>query len=77
MKIKKNKYFDLQSSLVEWRLVFWVTFGIFVVTTVIYSIWASGEVQPWNYPKDQKSAEYGNAENNNECEKTVEFHQKQ
>lgn len=27
-----------------------MTFIIFAVTTVSYSIWASGEVQPWNDP---------------------------
>lgn len=32
---------------------------IFVVTTVIYSIWASGEVQPWNFPK-QLDLDMGN-----------------
>lgn len=42
----------LQSSLEEWRYVFWISFVIFIVTTVIYSIWASGETQPWNYPKE-------------------------
>lgn len=51
------------SSLEEWRFVFWVTFGIFVVTTVIYSIWASGEVQPWNNGSRQcQSSEFGNTE---------------
>ncbi|XP_031628445.1 putative inorganic phosphate cotransporter [Contarinia nasturtii] len=43
------------SSLTEWRIVFWITFVIFGVTTIIYSIWASAEVQPWNTPKEIKS----------------------
>lgn len=54
----------MQSSLEEWRIVFWISFGIFIVTTVIYSIWASGEVQPWNEPRDGKSSEIGNVEYN-------------
>lgn len=41
-----------QHTLGQWRLVFWISFAIFVVTTVVYSIWASGEVQPWNFPKE-------------------------
>lgn len=57
--------FDLQSSIEEWRTVFWISFGIFIVTTVIYSIWASGEIQPWNEPRQCKSSEFGNAEYNN------------
>lgn len=67
------------SSLEEWRFVFWVTFVIFVVTTVVYSIWASGEVQPWNFPKDKecKSSEFGNAaDNNNITEKSLDHFDK-
>lgn len=30
--------------------MFWISFGIFVSTTVVYVLWASGEVQPWNNP---------------------------
>lgn len=32
--------------------MFWISFGIFVSTTVVYVLWASGEVQPWNYPPE-------------------------
>uniref|UniRef100_A0A1B0CQC4 Permease of the major facilitator superfamily protein n=2 Tax=Lutzomyia longipalpis TaxID=7200 RepID=A0A1B0CQC4_LUTLO len=50
-------------SITEWRLVFWIAFIIFVVTTVVYSIWASGEVQPWNTPHLlNKSVENGDEE---------------
>lgn len=35
-------------SLNEWRIVFWIAFGVFNVTNIIYVIWASAEVQPWN-----------------------------
>ncbi|XP_055294957.1 sialin-like [Sitodiplosis mosellana] len=66
------------SSLTEWRIVFWVTFVIFVITTFVYSIWASGEVQPWNDGnRRSESAELGKIENNNDNEKQIEFHQKQ
>jgi ACS family sodium-dependent inorganic phosphate cotransporter len=34
----------------EWRIVFWIAFGVFMVTNAVYIIWASGEVQPWNTP---------------------------
>lgn len=37
-----------QSTLEQWRLVFWLSFAISMVRTVIYSIWASGKVQSWN-----------------------------
>lgn len=35
-------------SLNEWRIVFWIAFAVFNVTNLVYIIWASGEVQPWN-----------------------------
>ncbi|XP_063699068.1 putative inorganic phosphate cotransporter isoform X2 [Culicoides brevitarsis] len=38
-------------SINEWRLVFWIAFGVFMVTNLIYVIWASGEVQPFNNPR--------------------------
>lgn len=43
----------------EWRLVFWVTFVVFVVTTIVYVIWASGDVQPWNEPENMQLVESG------------------
>ncbi|XP_018804536.1 PREDICTED: putative inorganic phosphate cotransporter [Bactrocera latifrons] len=38
------------ASLLEWRLVFWVAFGVLVITAIVYVIWASGEVQDFNDP---------------------------
>lgn len=43
----------------EWRTVFWVTFGVFVITTIVYLIWASGELQPWNEPEGPAPIENG------------------
>lgn len=31
--------------------MFWITFVLFVVTTILYDIFASGETQPWNDPQ--------------------------
>lgn len=36
------------TTLYEWRTVFWMTFGVFNVTNLFYIIWASGEVQAFN-----------------------------
>lgn len=46
-----------QASLGEWRLVFWIAFGVLVLTSVVYGLWASGEVQDFNEPKDLKEIE--------------------
>lgn len=43
-------FMTTNSSVNEWRSVFWITFGIFFVTSIVYILWASGEVQPWNTP---------------------------
>lgn len=36
------------STIAQWRIVFWIAFVVFNVTNIVYVIWASGEVQPWN-----------------------------
>lgn len=28
--------------------MFWITFGLFVITTILFDIYASGDIQPWN-----------------------------
>lgn len=43
----------------EWRTVFWITFAVFVVTTIIYCIWASGDLQAWNDPIKMKLMKEG------------------
>lgn len=50
--IHENEFnFEIfQRSLSEWRLVFWIAFGIFVFTNLVYVIWASGDIQPFNTP---------------------------
>lgn len=38
-------------TLSEWRLVFWIVFGVFIITNIIFVVYASGEVQYWNDPE--------------------------
>lgn len=61
-----------QSSLRQWRLVFWITFGIAMVRTVIFSIWASAKVQPFNNPKDNTLTECDKLNVNIEIETSKE-----
>ncbi|CAG9812519.1 unnamed protein product [Phaedon cochleariae] len=44
-------------TLKEWRIVFWITFALFILTNLIYCMFGSGEEQPWNQP--QKSTDDG------------------
>ncbi|KAM8716638.1 hypothetical protein ACLKA7_003506 [Drosophila subpalustris] len=47
------------ASLLEWRTVFWVAFGVLFVTAIIYCLWASGEVQPFNdAPIEPRSVDF-------------------
>ena len=47
------------SSHSEWQLVFWIVFGVFVVTNIIYILYASGETQVWNDPEFLKKEQNG------------------
>lgn len=38
----------LKAYLSEWRFVFWLTFGSCIVRTIIYTLFGSAEIQPWN-----------------------------
>lgn len=40
-----------EQTLSQWRLVFWIVLGVFVVTNLIFVLFASGEVQYWNDPE--------------------------
>ncbi|XP_076756868.1 putative inorganic phosphate cotransporter [Xylocopa sonorina] len=41
----------LNETVYEWRLVFWIVFGVFVLTNIIFILYASGEVEYWNDPE--------------------------
>lgn len=49
-------------TLAEWTLVFWISFGVFTVTNIIYVLFASGEEQWWNNPKKAQSEEEGSVQ---------------
>lgn len=40
-----------EQTLTQWRTVFWIVLGVFIVTNMIFVIFASGEVQYWNDPE--------------------------
>ncbi|XP_075148898.1 putative inorganic phosphate cotransporter [Haematobia irritans] len=45
------------ATLLEWRAVFWLAFTVLSGTAVIYCVWASGEVQPFNNPETLRENE--------------------
>ena len=54
-------------SLYEWRIVFWIAFGVFNITNVVYIIWASGEIQPFNDPELLKKSKESLANSDSEA----------
>jgi MFS family permease len=44
------------SYISEWRTVFWIAFAIFSITNIVYLFWASGDVQPFNSPKQLENS---------------------
>ncbi|XP_017300224.1 putative inorganic phosphate cotransporter isoform X3 [Diaphorina citri] len=39
------------STMLEWRLVFWISFGVIMITNVAYVFMGSGKIQSWNEPR--------------------------
>ncbi|XP_049817601.1 putative inorganic phosphate cotransporter isoform X2 [Aethina tumida] len=44
-------------TLLEWRLVFWIAFGVFFVTNLAFVLFGSGEVQTWNNSEKKPDVE--------------------
>ncbi|XP_053987943.1 putative inorganic phosphate cotransporter isoform X1 [Hylaeus volcanicus] len=60
-------------GLSEWRLVFWIVFAVFVVTNVVFVLYASGEVQYWNNPDFvRRDREERKMKSKNETKQNVE-----
>lgn len=45
-----------QSILEQWRHGFWVVCCITLVTTTVFSFWASADIQPWNEPTKREES---------------------
>lgn len=40
--------FHQQSTLSQWRIVFWVCFAFLIITNIIFCIWMDGKQQWWD-----------------------------
>jgi len=40
-----------EQTLTQWRIVFWIVLGVFILTNAMFILYASGEVQYWNDPE--------------------------
>lgn len=52
-----------QQSYHTWQLIFWILAGTYISAALVFAVFGSGEMQPWNNPpekvKDVVSAEEG------------------
>ncbi|XP_061521243.1 sialin [Phycodurus eques] len=52
-------YFTEDHTMEGWRKVFWVSAGVNVGAAVFYTLFGSGEVQPWAVPREDGDADEG------------------
>ena len=45
----------LQNGIDEWRVVFWLSAVVFISATVLFWIFGSADIQPWNDLNQSKS----------------------
>lgn len=41
-------FFPFQQNIGAWRVIFFVTIALFTIEFLVYTIFGSGEEQPWN-----------------------------
>lgn len=49
-------------TMEEWRIVFFITAGVYAVGCIVYWIWCTSELQPWAKRKEDASKEKVNGE---------------
>ncbi|PNF21048.1 hypothetical protein B7P43_G08414, partial [Cryptotermes secundus] len=64
------------STILQWREVFWIVFGVFLVTNLLFIFMGSGELQPWNNPLTMKQGteEAGKSETSSKTGKPIEIY---
>lgn len=55
---------NLQRTVKEWRVVFWIMVVVLIGTNIVYVLFGSGDQQDWNEPnnEDPKATEPKNVE---------------
>ncbi|XP_052751138.1 sialin isoform X1 [Galleria mellonella] len=58
-------------TISSWRIIFFVTIGLYIVEIVVYTLWGSGEEQPWNKIPESNDNIETKPLNNDEKKSTV------
>lgn len=43
-----------KSSIEQWKYIFWIGGLFYIIPALIFMIFGSGEIQPWNNPDESK-----------------------
>lgn len=46
-----SHYFFFQQTISAWRIIFFVTVALYVIEIIAYTLFGSGDEQPWNRKK--------------------------
>ncbi|KPJ15577.1 Sialin [Papilio machaon] len=57
-------------TISAWRIIFFVTIGLYIIEIIVYTLFGSGEQQPWNNPPENHDEEGAKRPLNTETEKT-------
>ncbi|XP_013140918.1 PREDICTED: sialin [Papilio polytes] len=57
-------------TISAWRVIFFVTIGLYIIEIIVYTLFGSGEQQPWNNPPEDHEEEGANRPLNSTTEKT-------
>lgn len=41
-------FFEMQQTIGAWRVIFFVTIVLYIIEIIAYTLFGSGEEQPWN-----------------------------
>lgn len=56
-------YLVVEQTTEEWKIVFFISAGIYLLGCVIYWFWASGELQEWAKVPEQQKPNLNNSHN--------------
>lgn len=57
-------YLVVEQTTEEWKIVFFISAGIYLIGCLIYWFWASGEIQEWAKLSNQQDATINHRPNN-------------
>lgn len=55
-----------QQTISAWRVIFFVTIALYVIEIIMYTLFGSGEEQPWNKSQARELVSVGSTKPNSE-----------